>query len=113
MGLTLSLLSGLSRLLELLSSWFNVTLGEKLLEHLRKWTDPDALASGPRAWKPSEEMKVAGGICELFHFLPLAASKFVVPLVDVVQEIETRSNIDFVSSPLRMPTIRFLARHPV
>jgi hypothetical protein len=33
--LSLPLLQGLARLLELLSNWFNVTLGEKLLEHLR------------------------------------------------------------------------------
>lgn len=38
--LTMPLLRGLSRLLRLLSSWFNKTLGEKLIEHLHKFTDP-------------------------------------------------------------------------
>lgn len=41
--LTLCLLRGLSRLLALLSSWFNKTLGEKLLEHLHKFTEPGKL----------------------------------------------------------------------
>ena len=36
--LSVPLLQGLSRLLELLTNCFNVTLGEKLLEHLNKWT---------------------------------------------------------------------------
>ena len=39
--LNVPLLEGLSRLLELLSSWFNVTLGEKLLDYLQKWAEPD------------------------------------------------------------------------
>lgn len=38
--LSLPLLRGLSRLLGLLSSWFNKTLGEKLLEHLQKFGEP-------------------------------------------------------------------------
>ncbi len=38
--LSLPLLRGLSRLLGLLSSWFNKTLGEKLLEHLYKFGEP-------------------------------------------------------------------------
>ena len=37
--LTIPLLRGLSRLLSLLSSWFNKTLGEKLLEHLHRVSD--------------------------------------------------------------------------
>lgn len=38
--LSLPLLRGLSRLLGLLSSWFNKTLGEKLLEHLHNFGEP-------------------------------------------------------------------------
>ena len=34
---------GLARLLDLLSEWFNLTLGDKLLEHLRMWLDPETL----------------------------------------------------------------------
>jgi hypothetical protein len=34
---------GLGRLLELLFDLFNPTLGEKLLEHLRRWQDPESL----------------------------------------------------------------------
>lgn len=41
--LSVPLLQWLSRLLSLLSNFFNLTLGEKLLEHLRRWTDPETL----------------------------------------------------------------------
>jgi hypothetical protein len=41
--LSLPLLQGLARLLELLSNWFNVTLGEKLIDHLNKWLEPEKL----------------------------------------------------------------------
>lgn len=39
-NLSIPLLRGLSRLLNLLSSWFNKSLGEKLIEHLKKFCDP-------------------------------------------------------------------------
>jgi len=55
------LLQGLARLLELLSSWFNVTLGGKLLEHLKKWLEPEKLAQSQKSWKAGEEPKVAAG----------------------------------------------------
>jgi hypothetical protein len=38
------LLDGLSRLLELLSNCFNVTLGEKLLDHLKQFSDLESIA---------------------------------------------------------------------
>lgn len=61
-SLTMPLLQGLARLLELLSNWFNVTLGVKLLDHLKKWLDLDKLAAAQKAWKPGEEPKVAAGM---------------------------------------------------
>lgn len=62
-NLTMPLLQGLARLLELLSNWFNVTLGEKLMEHLKKWLEPEKLALSQKSWKAGEEPKIAGGIC--------------------------------------------------
>ena len=46
--LSVPLLQGLGRLLALLSNFFNLTLGEKLLEHLRRWTDPEAVNKARR-----------------------------------------------------------------
>ena len=47
---------GLSRLLSLLSNFFNLTLGEKLLEHLRRWNDPEAIAKA-KAFKQGDEVR--------------------------------------------------------
>lgn len=38
--LSLPLMKGLSRLLTLLSSWFNKSLGEKLIDHMKKFCEP-------------------------------------------------------------------------
>ena len=71
-NLSMPLLQGLARLLELLSSWFNVTLGDKLKDHLRKWLEPEQLSQPqPAKWKPGEEPKIAagGGISAQVWFL--------------------------------------------
>ena len=94
--LSVILLEGLSRLLELLSSCFNVTLGEKLLEHLRNFADYDSLqkmrlealnaekaalaTNNPQVIqqaqmqkiRPEDEVKIAVSIIDLFHLLPPA-----------------------------------------
>lgn len=73
-NLSMPLLQGLARLLELLSNWFNVTLGGKLLEHLKKWLEPDKLALSQKSWKAGEEPKIAAGEWFLgFMILILAA----------------------------------------
>lgn len=61
------LLQGLARLLELLSNWFNVTLGAKLLDHLKKWLEPEKLAQTQKSWKAGDEPKIAAGL-HLFSF---------------------------------------------
>lgn len=40
----MALLEGLGRLLDLLSNCFNITLGDKLLEHLRNFADVELVS---------------------------------------------------------------------
>ena len=108
--LSVPLLQGLSRLLELLTNCFNVTLGEKLLEHLNKWTDPAKIAA-TKLWKDGEDIKIAACIVEIFHLLPAAASKFLDPLVLLTIQLELQLPRE-VSSPYRVPLIKFLNRYP-
>ena len=72
--ITLGLLRHLHRLLDLLSSQFNVTLGEKLIEHLRKWVDVETYIhpQPPQAvaWEPGTEWEVAAGMMDVLHKLP-------------------------------------------
>eukprot|EP00536_Pseudo-nitzschia_multiseries_P000672 jgi/Psemu1/233891/estExt_Genewise1.C_80142 len=85
--LSTCLLRGLSQLLSLLSTWFNKTLGEKLLDHLQKWTNPSLIKSH-KIWKEGEEPDVAAAIVGLFALLP-HASNFVDPLVKTTIKLET------------------------
>jgi transformation/transcription domain-associated protein len=111
--LSIPLLRGLSRLLALLSSWFNKTLGEKLLDHLQKWTDPIRITAH-KIWKRGEEPRVAAAIVDIFGSLP-HASHFVEPLVKTCIKLEaTLSSYKarFVLSPYRKPLARYLSKHP-
>lgn len=114
-NLSMPLLQGLARLLELLSNWFNVTLGGKLLEHLKKWLEPDKLAQSQKSWKAGEEPKIAAAIIELFHLLPLAASKFLDELVTLTIDLEGAlppgQVYSEINSPYRVPLTKFLNRY--
>ncbi|KAK3258235.1 hypothetical protein CYMTET_32712, partial [Cymbomonas tetramitiformis] len=114
--LTLPLLRGLARLLELLSNWFNVTLGEKLLQHLERWNDIEKLMRETRlGWKPGEEAKIANGLINLFHLLPPAAVKFLDSLVTQVIQLEgvlpNKGTDSELCSPYRVSLTRFLSRY--
>ncbi|KAK9136460.1 hypothetical protein Syun_015790 [Stephania yunnanensis] len=114
-SLSMPLLQGLARLLELLSNWFNVTLGGKLLEHLKKWLEPEKLAMSQKSWKPGEEPKVAAAIIELFHLLPPAAMRFLDELVTLTMDLETAipqgQFYSEINSPYRLPLTKFLNRY--
>ncbi|XP_044463478.1 transformation/transcription domain-associated protein-like isoform X2 [Mangifera indica] len=114
-NLSMSLLQGLARLLELLSNWFNVTLGGKLLEHLKKWLEPEKLAQSQKSWKAGEEPKIAAAIIELFHLLPQAASKFLDELVTLTIDLEGAlppgQFYSEINSPYRLPLTKFLNRY--
>ncbi|KAA3457543.1 transformation/transcription domain-associated protein-like [Gossypium australe] len=114
-NLSMPLLQGLARLLELLSNWFNVTLGGKLLEHLKKWLEPEKLAQSQKSWKAGEEPKIAAAIIELFHLLPHAASKFLDDLVTLTIDLEGAlppgQVYSEINSPYRLPLTKFLNRY--
>lgn len=115
-NISMPLLQGLARLLELLSNWFNVTLGGKLLEHLKKWLEPEKLAQCQKSWKAGEEPKIAAAIIELFHLLPHAAHKFLDELVSLTIDLEgalpSGQFYSEINSPYRLPLTKFLNRHP-
>eukprot|EP00252_Welwitschia_mirabilis_P021819 TRINITY_DN5712_c0_g1_i1.p1 TRINITY_DN5712_c0_g1~~TRINITY_DN5712_c0_g1_i1.p1 ORF type:complete len:3567 (+),score=681.06 TRINITY_DN5712_c0_g1_i1:1467-10703(+) len=114
-GLTMPLLQGLARLLELLSNWFNVTLGEKLLEHLKKWLEPEKLSQAQKSWKVGEEPKIAAAIIELFHLLPPTAGKFLEDLVSLTIKLEEAlpqgQVYSELNSPYHLPLTKFLNRY--
>ena len=110
--LSVPLLRGLAKLLSLLSSWFNKALGEKLLEHLTKWTEPDRIIA-KNIWREGQEPIVAASILDLFSLLP-SASHFVENLVKTTIKLEAvlpRYKYENVSSPYMTPLSRYLNKH--
>ena len=106
------LLRGISRLLSLLSSWFNQTLGEKLLDHLQKFTDPDKILS-EQIYREGEEPLIAAAIIDLFTLLPHSAH-FVEPLVKTTIRLESvlpRYKYTNSSSPYRAPLAKYLDKN--
>ncbi|OMO91805.1 hypothetical protein COLO4_18103 [Corchorus olitorius] len=71
-NLSIPLLQCLARLLELFTNYFDVTLGGKLLEHLKKWLELDKLAQSQKSWKAGEEPKFAA------EFMPNAAMEVMI-----------------------------------
>jgi len=113
--LSLPLLQGLARLLELLSNWFNVTLGEKLIDHLNKWLEPEKLAQARNSWKPGEEAKIADSLINLFHLLPPMAHKFLDELVVLSIKLEgvlpSMGCSSELCSPYRASVTRYLCTY--
>ena len=110
------LLEGMGRLLSLLSSMFNVTLGEKLLDHLKKWENPKGIIDH-KVWKVGDEPLVAAAIINLFEFLPIRKpTNFVDKLINAVIRLETVlpqfKEFSSTFSPYREPLTRYLCRYP-
>lgn len=122
--LNIPYLQSLSRVLELFSHWFNVNLGDKLLEHLQRWTEPEKFGSLQK-WTPGTESKVGAVILDLFHLLSPASEKFLEPIVRMVIKLESvlpvagpgvahlgLKSMDAAStSPYRAPLLRFCNQH--
>ena len=112
----ISLMEGMSRLLSLLSTMFNVALGEKLLDHLKNWERPKLIMDS-KVWKAGEEPLVAASIISLFEFLPITKSTdFVEKLINAVIRLETvlsqYKEFSSTASPYRRPLIKYLSKFP-
>ena len=52
-------------------------VGEKLIDHLKKWLEPEKLLSVTHSWEAGQECHIAAAILDLFHLLPPPAVKFL------------------------------------
>ncbi|OAD77362.1 hypothetical protein PHYBLDRAFT_36397 [Phycomyces blakesleeanus NRRL 1555(-)] len=105
-------LEGLARLLELLTNYFKVEIGKKLLDHLKQWAEPKVLqeAAG-KSLSENHEVKIIVAILNIFHLLPAAAHIFLDDLVTVVLDMEEHLRRT-ISSPFRPNLIKYLNRYP-
>ncbi|KAI8618395.1 hypothetical protein BC830DRAFT_946632 [Chytriomyces sp. MP71] len=111
--LTVPGLEGLARLLELLTSYFKVEIGKKLLDHCRQWAEAAVLSNA--AGKPLseiEEIRIMVAILNVFHLLPATANCFLEEMVQTVIDLEMGVRRT-VSSPFKVPLIKFLNRYNV
>ncbi|KAH9831114.1 transformation/transcription domain-associated protein [Teratosphaeria destructans] len=105
-------LEGLRTLLQLLTNYFKVEIGTRLLDHMRQIADPQTLQKVSFGLIESQpKMKVVSGIFSVFHLLPSAAVSFLSELVDRVLTLEANTRRTR-SSPFREPLMLFLNHYP-
>ncbi|KAF1996459.1 hypothetical protein P154DRAFT_623225 [Amniculicola lignicola CBS 123094] len=105
-------LDGLARLLKLLTNYFKVEIGTRLLDHLKIIADPTSLQKISFTMiGQSPKMKVVTGIFNVFHLLPPAAATFLKAIVESVIDLETALRRTHYS-PFREPLIKYLCMYP-
>ncbi|KAJ2262807.1 transcription-associated protein 1 [Coemansia sp. RSA 376] len=110
--LTVASLDGLARLLQLLTNYFKVEVGRKLLDHMQQWANPQLLqAALEKSIEDMHEIKILVAILKVFHLLPSSASVLLDDLVSSVVNLEVHL-CRRESSPFRKPLFKFLNRYP-
>ncbi|OCH94107.1 atypical/PIKK/TRRAP protein kinase [Obba rivulosa] len=105
-------LEGLARLLELLTNYFKVEIGHKLLDHFRIVADPQMLqASSKLPLSENEGITKLVRLANIFHLLPSAANIFLENLVNAI--VQTEAQMHFSGqSPFSEPLAKYLDRYP-
>ncbi|EHY54471.1 transcription-associated protein 1 [Exophiala dermatitidis] len=110
--LTVAGLEGLARLLTLLTNYFKVEIGGRLLEHMRAIADDQLLQRVSFTLiEQNPQMKIVTAIVNIFHLLPPAATSFMPDLINNVLDLETKLRRT-VASPFRHPLILYLDKYP-
>ncbi|EEH23239.2 hypothetical protein PABG_05450 [Paracoccidioides brasiliensis Pb03] len=104
-------LDGLARLLTLLTNYFKVEIGSRLLEHMKSIADDNILQRVSFSLiEQSPPMKVVAAIFNIFHLLPSAATAFMEPLVAKVLSLEEKLRRTS-NSLFRKPLVKYLNRY--
>jgi transformation/transcription domain-associated protein len=105
-------LDGLARLLQLLTTYFKVEIGSRLLDHIKAIADVNMLQKLSFGLiEQSESMKIIAAVFNIFHLLPPAAEQFKERLVDTVLDLEDKLRRTRYS-PFRAPLYKYLNRYP-
>ncbi|KAK4997496.1 transcription-associated protein 1, partial [Elasticomyces elasticus] len=105
-------LEGLRTLLQLLTNYFKVEIGSRLLDHMKQIADVPSLQKVSFTLvEQNPRMKIVTAIFSVFHLLPTAAVQFLGTLVDRVLELE-RGLRRTQRSPFRDPLIKYLNHYP-
>ncbi|KAI5780891.1 hypothetical protein EDC01DRAFT_259729 [Geopyxis carbonaria] len=105
-------LEGLARLLELLTNYFKVEIGSRLLEHLKTLADVNFLQqTSHKLLEQNQNIKVIAAILNIFHLLPPLAVNFMDGLFAIVLDLEEKLRRTQYS-PVRAPLLKFINRYP-
>ncbi|EER27620.1 Phosphatidylinositol 3- and 4-kinase family protein [Coccidioides posadasii C735 delta SOWgp] len=105
-------LDGLARLLTLLTNYFKIEIGARLMEHMKVIADDAVLEKVSFGLiEQSHPMKIVAAIFNIFHLLPPAATSFMENLVTRVLWLEDKLRRT-ANSPFRKPLIKYLNRYP-
>jgi len=105
-------LEGLRTLLQLLTNYFKVEIGTRLLDHMKHIADAQTLQSVSfRLIESQPKMRIVTAIFSVFHLLPSAAVQFLPELVERVISLES-SLRRTRSSPFREPLVKYLNHYP-
>ncbi|KAJ5104398.1 hypothetical protein NUU61_001745 [Penicillium alfredii] len=105
-------LDGLARLLTLLTNYFKVEIGARLLDHMKVIADDSHLQKVSFSLvEQNPPMKIVAAIFNIFHLLPPAATSFMEHLINKVLELEMKLRRTS-HSPFRKPLVKYLNRYP-
>lgn len=106
-------LEGLARLLEVLTNYFKVEIGNKLLDHLKAWAEPSVLQQySIKTLSGETNINIIVAILNVFHLLPSGAFVFMQDLMKTLFLLEKQIRRQH-NSPFREPIAKFLNRYPV
>ena len=110
--LTVAGLDGLARLLTLLTNYFKVEIGTRLIDHMEIIADENTLQKiSFTLVEQNQQMKIVTAILNVFYLLPQAAITFMERLINKVLTLEEKLRRTH-HSPFREPLIRYLTRYP-
>jgi transformation/transcription domain-associated protein len=105
-------LDGLARLLQLLTTYFKVEIGSRLLDHIKVLAEPNILQRiSFTLIEQNEQMKIIAAVFNIFHLLPAAAEHFKERLIETVLDLEEKLRRTRYS-PFRAPLYKYLNRYP-
>ncbi|KAK0615854.1 hypothetical protein B0T17DRAFT_510419 [Bombardia bombarda] len=110
--LTVHGLENLARLLKLLTTYFKVEIGARLLDHIKIIAEPNLLQQiSFTFFEQHSSMKVIAAVFNIFHLLPEAAVQFLERVIDNVLDLEEKLRRTH-HSPFRPPLYKYLNRFP-
>jgi transformation/transcription domain-associated protein len=105
-------LDGLARLLQLLTTYFKVEIGSRLLDHIKVLAEANTLQRiSFTLIEQNDQMKIIAAVFNIFHLLPAAAEHFKERLIDTALELEEGLRRTRYS-PFRAPLYKYLNRYP-